>query len=72
MIVKMENRLRKRHPSDTDLERHYLGMMPEGPKLAALEGHLLVCGACVDRAEQTAGYVDAIRAASIKAGFDRR
>ena len=29
------------HLSDTDLERYHLGMIFEGPELAALEEHLL-------------------------------
>jgi hypothetical protein len=46
--------------SDTDLERYYLGMIPDGPELAALEEHLLICGECVDRAEETQDYMDSI------------
>jgi hypothetical protein len=51
------------HISDDDLERHYMGMIPEGPELAALEEHLLVCGECVERAEAAQAYVEAMRAA---------
>jgi hypothetical protein len=56
------------HVSNTDLERYYLGMIPDGPELAALEEHLLICGECVDRAEEVQDYVDAIRAAAIQRG----
>jgi hypothetical protein len=59
------------HVSDTDLERYYLGMIPDGPELAALEEHLLKCGECVDRAEETAHYVDMIRAWIIEGNWDR-
>ena len=58
------------HISDTVLERYYLGMIPDGPELAALEEHLLLCGECLDRAEDTQDYVDAIRAGIIRGGFD--
>ena len=59
------------HPSDTELERHYLGLIPEGSELVVVEEHLLVCGECIQRAEGTASYVDAIRAAAILGGFDQ-
>jgi hypothetical protein len=58
------------HISNTDLERYYLGMIPDGPELAGLEEHLLTCGECVDRAEETQDYVDAIRAGIIRGRFD--
>jgi hypothetical protein len=58
------------HITDTDLERYYLGMIPEGLELDALEEHLLICWECVDRAEKTEAYVDAIRAGIIKGNFD--
>lgn len=58
------------HISDHDLERYYLGMIREGPELAALEEHLLWCGECVDRAEESDAYVDAIRAAIIRGNYD--
>jgi hypothetical protein len=60
-ILELEARLG--HVSDHDLERYHLGMVPDGPELDALEEHLFVCGACVDRAEATAGYVDVMRGA---------
>ena len=60
------------HPSDTDLERYRLGMIPEGAELDALEEHLLICGECVDRALASDTYVDRIRAALVKCGFGLR
>ena len=58
------------HISDTALERYYLGMIPEGPELAALEEHLLACEDCVKRAEESDWYVDAVRAAIILGSLD--
>jgi hypothetical protein len=58
------------HLSDTDLERYYLGLIPDGPELAELEEHLLRCGECVDQAEGTENYVDAIQAGIIRGNFD--
>ena len=52
------------HICHHDLERYHLGMVKDEAELAALEEHLLWCGACVDRAEATARYVDAVRAAA--------
>jgi len=54
------------HIDDHDLERYHLGMVKDPSELAALEEHLLSCGACVDRTEATAQYVDAVRAASLR------
>jgi hypothetical protein len=65
---RLENQLG--HASDLDLERYHLGMFAEGPELAALEEHLLICAKCVDRAEETEAYVDSIRAGIIKGNFD--
>jgi hypothetical protein len=61
-----------RHPSDTDLERHRLGMIQEGPELDDLEEHLLICGECVDRAQASDSYIEGIRAALVKRGFGSR
>jgi hypothetical protein len=52
------------HVCDHDLERYHLGMVKNEAELAAMEEHLLWCGTCVDRAEATARYVDAVRAAA--------
>ena len=52
------------HNCDHDVERYHLGMVKDEAELAALEGHLLWCGGCVDRAEAAAQYVDAVRAAA--------
>jgi hypothetical protein len=40
------------------------------PTLAPLEEHLLACRKCVERAEESADYVDALRAAIIVGNFD--
>ena len=58
------------HVSDTDFERYYIGMIPDGPELAILKEHLLICAECVDRAEETQEYVDAIRAGIIRGNLD--
>ena len=50
--------------SDHDLERYYLGMVTEENELAVLEGHLLWCTSCVERAEETQDYMDAMRVAA--------
>ena len=52
------------HICDHDLERYDLGMVKDEAELTAAEKHLLWCGACVDRAEASARYVDAVRAAA--------
>ena len=52
------------HIDDHELECYHLGMVKDEAELAALEEHLLWCGACVDRAEAAAQYVDAVRAAA--------
>ena len=58
------------HISDHDLERYHLGMVVDEAELAPLEEHLLACPECVERAEQTAVYVDTLRAAIIAGNFD--
>jgi anti-sigma factor RsiW len=58
------------HISDHDLERYHLGMVIEGPELPQVEEHLLACPECVERAEQGAAYVDALRAAIIAGNSD--
>lgn len=52
------------------MERYYLGMLTDEAELALLEEHLLVCPACVKRAEESQDYVDAMRAAMIVRGDD--
>ncbi len=54
--------------SDHDLERYYLGMVIDEEELAPLEEHLLWCAWCVERAEETQDYVDAMRVASMGGG----
>ncbi len=51
------------HISDHDLERYYLGMITDETELAQLEEHLLWCAWCLDRAQRTQDYVDAMRRA---------
>jgi hypothetical protein len=59
------------HVTDHDMERHYLGMVPDGsPEERAIEEHLLWCRECVARAEESDHYVDGIRAAIIRGSFD--
>jgi hypothetical protein len=53
------------HITDHDLERYYLGMVKDEAELAALEEHILACGSCAERAEQTQDYVDAVRLAAL-------
>jgi hypothetical protein len=50
------------HIDDHDLERYHLGMVTEELELARIEEHLLWCEDCVRRAEESADYVDLIRA----------
>ena len=58
------------HISDHDLERYHLGMVGGEAELALLEEHLLACAECAQRAEESAAYVDAIRAAMVKLDLD--
>ena len=45
-------------------------MVVDEAELAPLEEHLMACPECVERAEQTAVYVDTLRAAIIAGNFD--
>jgi hypothetical protein len=56
--------------ADLDLERYHLGMVTDEAELAPLEEHLLACPKCVERAEESASYVDTIRAGIIVGNFD--
>jgi hypothetical protein len=58
------------HISDHDLERYHLGMIQEEAELEPFEEHLLACAECARRAEESAEYVDTIRAAIILGNFD--
>ena len=60
------------HISDHDLERYHLGMVTEESELAQIEEHLLGCTDCVRRAEESADYIDVIRAGIIAGNWDRR
>ena len=61
-----------KHIDDHDLERYHLGMVTDEAELAPLEEHLLGCPACADRAEASAAYVDAMRAAFVEGDSDLR
>jgi hypothetical protein len=58
------------HISEHDLERDHLGMVKHEAELAIVEEHVMVCLHCIDDAEETAQYVDAMRAAIIVGNFD--
>jgi len=58
------------HITDHDFERYYLGMIKDQQELAILEEHLLGCNQCVERAEESDRYVDAIRRALLRLGQD--
>ena len=61
------------HISDDQLELYHLGKVTDESELAVLEEHLLACpGDCVERAEEVANRIDAIRAAIIECEFDRQ
>ena len=64
ILGRSAHQINMKHIDDHDLERYHLGMVKDEAELAVLEGHLLWCGACVDRAEAAATYVDAVRAAA--------
>jgi hypothetical protein len=59
------------HISDDDLGRYAMGTVEEESELATLEEHLLVCGQCIVRAENTEGYIKAMHTA-LKASRERR
>jgi len=58
------------HLTDHDLERYHLGMVLDESELAEIEEHFLGCPECAARAEEAAGYVDALRRTIIEGGFD--
>ena len=58
------------HISDHDLEQYHLGTVKDETELAPIEEHLLACPKCVERAEESADYVDALRAGIIVGDFD--
>jgi hypothetical protein len=45
-------------------------MIVDEAELAAVEEHLLWCSFCVDRAEESATYVNSLRAGIILGNFD--
>jgi hypothetical protein len=56
-------KLSKVHPSDTDLERRYMGAIKNQGELAALEKHLDGCPSCIQRTKEVGRYVEVVRAA---------
>ena len=58
------------HLSDDDLEHYHLGAA-RPHEIAGLEQHLISCPKCAKIAEESATYVDAMRAAIIIGNFDR-
>jgi hypothetical protein len=61
---------RMEHISDHDLERYHLAMVIKEEELAILEQHLLICAGCIERAEESALDVDALRAAMVAGNYD--
>src|SRR5688572_10548843 len=59
------------HLSVDLLERYLLKRLPEA-ELDALDEHLMVCHACVDRAEQAQSELLLLRQALANMGFERR
>jgi hypothetical protein len=53
------------HISDHDLERYALGTITDESQLAPLEEHLLICPECLERAQESDVYTDAIRYALV-------
>jgi hypothetical protein len=56
-------KLSRVHPSDTDLERRYMGAIKNQREVVALEKHLDDCPPCIQRTKKVGRYVDAVRAA---------
>ena len=54
------------HISDRDMERFILGMVKDEAELESLEQHLLVCGPCIERAEETRQYVGTMKTALVR------
>lgn len=58
------------HISDDDLERYWLGTVTNQDELAAINDHLLLCSACMERAEEIRDFVILIRKAIIPENDD--
>ena len=58
------------HISQHDLERYHLGMVTDKRELKRVENHIITCPRCAMRAEETAQYIDQIRAAIVAGDFD--
>jgi anti-sigma factor ChrR (cupin superfamily) len=50
----------KQHPTEEVLERYLFGLLANGES-EPIEEHLLVCHACIDRAEQLLAFVQSLR-----------
>jgi anti-sigma factor RsiW len=61
--------MKSEHLSDHDLERYHLGMVT-GAEIGTLEEHYLGCPECAQRMMEAVAYVDAMRAAIIRGGYD--
>ena len=58
------------HIPDRDLERYHLGRI-DGPELAVVEEHLLLCPKCQVKLSETQRYIEAVRANAIREGVIR-
>ena len=60
------------HLSDDDLERYALGTVKDEATRAILEEHLLVCGPCIDRAQNIERQFEDMRAALKRLEAERK
>ena len=51
------------HISEHQLERFILGLVRDDAELERVEGHLLVCAECIDRADEAQDYIQTMRGA---------
>ncbi len=51
------------HLSDDELELYLMETTVVGPELARVEEHLVICSACLERAEAMTGYIATMREA---------
>ena len=58
------------HLSDDTLERYCLNTVYDRAQLTLIEGHLLVCHSCIERAEEAERYVKAMRSAIVRHDLD--
>lgn len=62
--------MNSKHISDHDLQLYFLGKATEGVDLASLEGHLLECPLCVNRAHTTEDHLDVLRRVIIVKSYE--